>query len=365
MKQIPISMPDVTGKEREYLNDCIDSGWISSIGHYVRQFESDFAAFCHAHYGISTNSGTAALHLALSALGIGPGDEVIVPALTFAATANAVLYCGATPVFADCSEDSWNIDPENVIHLINNKTRAIIVVHLFGQPCQMNAFIKISEQYHIPLIEDCAQAHGAQCNGQPVGSFGKIACFSFYGNKLITTGEGGMCVTDNQDLRDHMCKLRDHGMDPGHNYWHSEIGFNYRLTNMQAAIGCAQLERFDSIVQKRKWIAQQYTRQLQHLPLTCPDWISDNGSVCWLYAILLQNRDMRDQLRVWLQQHHIDARPFFYPLTEMPPYQANTADHPQADLFSQTGLMLPTFHQMDVSTITSVCQCINHWFEQQ
>ena len=204
-KFIPISLPDVSGNEKKYLNECIDTGWVSSIGEFVQKFETKFAAFCHQPYGVSVNSGTAALHLALRVLDIGEEDEVIVPALTFAATANAVLYQRAIPVLADCQPDCWNIDPEEIRSLITPRTKAIIPVHLYGLPCDMEKIMEIANGRNIPVVEDCAEAHGAVYAGKPVGGFGRIACYSFYGNKMITTGEGGICLTDDSNLYQRMC----------------------------------------------------------------------------------------------------------------------------------------------------------------
>ena len=243
--QIPLAFPDLGGNEIEYISDAVHSSWVSSTGPYITSFENNFSSYCDVNFGISTSNGTTALHLSLISLGIGPGDEVIVPDLTFAATINAVLHAGATPVIVDVDPDTLLIDPEKIKAAISPNTRAVICVHLFGSPCDMNSICSLCKDGKIFLIEDCAQAHGATYNNKKVGSFGDIGCFSFFGNKIITTGEGGMCVTNSEELRDKMRILRDHGMDPDRRYIHNVVGYNYRMTNIQAALGVAQLENID------------------------------------------------------------------------------------------------------------------------
>ncbi len=226
---------------------CVKSGWISSIGAEIGEFEARFAALCARRFGVATSNGTTALHLALAALGIGPGDEVIVPALTFVATANAVHYTGATPVFADADPVTWNVDPAAVAKSVTRRTRAILAVHLYGQPADMRALASTARRAGAVLVEDAAEAHGARYHGRPVGSLGAVACFSFYGNKMVTTGEGGMVLTSDAKLAARLRLLRDHAMSPKRRYYHTEIGFNYRMTTLQAALGLAQLDRFEEI----------------------------------------------------------------------------------------------------------------------
>ena len=234
---ISLAQPQLSGNEYKYLMDAFLSTWISSIGSYISRFEETFSNYCGVKYGIATSNGTTALHLALSALDIGSGDEVIVPDITFAATINAVLYTGAVPVIVDVEEDSWCIDPDEIEKAITPKTKAIIPVHIYGQPCNMDAICAIARKNNLYIIEDCAEAHGAEWKNGKVGSFGIISCFSFFGNKVITTGEGGMCITDSIELNEKMRILRDHGMSRKKKYYHEVIGFNYRMTNLQAAIG--------------------------------------------------------------------------------------------------------------------------------
>ena len=234
---IPVSAPTLAGNEKRYVMDCLESNWISARGKYVEQFEAAFAEFCGVRHGVSCTNGTVALHLALLALGIGPGDEVIVPTLTFVATANAVRYCGATPVFVDCEPETWNIDPGLIESRITPKTKAIIVVHLYGHPVDMDAVMSLADRHGLFVVEDAAEAHGAIYRGRMVGSIGHIATFSFFGNKVISTGEGGMVTTDDAELARIVRLLKEQGMDPKRRYWYPVVGYNYRMTNVTAAIG--------------------------------------------------------------------------------------------------------------------------------
>ena|SRR5579872_5902227 len=255
---IPISKPVISPREIQYVTDAVSSGWVSSQGHYLEQFEQKFAEFCNVKHCISTANGTVAIHLALMVLDIGPGDEVIVPDLTFAATANAVILAGAKPVIVDVCKDDWCIDPESVLKNITSKTKAIIPVHLYGHPCKMDELYKIAQDYHLKIIEDAAEAHGAEYRGKRVGGLGDCATFSFYGNKIITTGEGGCITTHSDSIAERARLLRDHGMKKERRYWHTEVGYNYRITNLQAALGLAQLERINDFLADRKRILETY-----------------------------------------------------------------------------------------------------------
>ena len=255
---IPVFAPWLSENVRRYVLDCVDSGWISSLGQYVGRFERDFATFCEARHAVATSNGTTALHLCLATLEIGPGDEVLVPDLTFVSTANVVRYTGATPVLVDSEPRTWGMDPADARRKITPRTRAIIPVHLYGHPVDMDPLLALAAEHGLDIVEDAAEAHGARYKGQRVGALGRIGAFSFYGNKIITTGEGGMVVTNDPKLAERAAFLRDHAMDPRRRYYHPEIGFNYRMTNIQAAIGCAQLEQADAILARRKVIAGAY-----------------------------------------------------------------------------------------------------------
>ncbi len=248
---IPIYEPILGSTEEQYVCQAVQSGWISSNGKYIKEFETLFAAFCGTAHGISVSNGTTALHLILHALGIGPGDEVIVPALSFVASANAVHYTGAKPVFADVDPVTWTIDPASVEALITERTKAIMPVHLYGHPAPMAALRLLAEQHDLLIVEDAAEAHGAQVGTQRTGALGHAAAFSFFANKVITTGEGGMVTTDDAALAARCRMLRDHAMPPERRYWHDEVGFNYRMTNLQAAVGVAQMARIDEFLRRK------------------------------------------------------------------------------------------------------------------
>ena len=268
---IPVFAPWLSENVRRYVLDCVDSGWISSLGQYVGRFERDFATFCEARHAVATSNGTTALHLCLATLGIGPGDEVLVPDLTFVSTANVVRYTGATPVLVDSEPRTWGMDPVDARRKLTARTRAIIPVHLYGHPVDMDPFLAMAAEHRLDIVEDAAEAHGARYKGHRVGALGRIGAFSFYGNKIITTGEGGMVVTNDPALAERAAFLQDHAMDPRRRYFHPEIGFNYRMTNIQAAIGCAQLEQADAILGRRKVIAGAYDAGLAGIPgLTRP-----------------------------------------------------------------------------------------------
>ncbi len=341
---IPISEPLLSGHEVEYVSECVRSGWVSSLGKYIAEFEGRFADFCGVRHGIAVSNGTTALHLALVALGIGAGDEVIVPTLTFIATANAVRYTGATPIFADSEAETWNLDPQDVARRITPRTKAIIPVHIYGHPADMTPLLELARQHGLHVIEDAAEAHGALYKGKRVGSLGEINAFSFYGNKIITTGEGGLLTTDNDALDEKVRFLRDHAMSPERRYWHTEIGYNYRMTNLQAALGVAQMERIEEFIAKKRHIAQTYNQGLREITsITLPPEASWAASVYWMYSILLA-RDFplsRDEVMARLRHQNIDSRPFFYPIHIQPPYQAGIS-LPVAEDLSRRGINLPS-----------------------
>lgn len=359
-KIIPIAEPDLTGNELKYVNDCIKSEWVSSRGGYIEKFENAFSKYIGVNHSITTSNGTTALHLALAALGIGPKDEVIIPNLTFIATANAVKYVGAKPILVDISKEDWNIDINKIEEKINKKTKAIIPVHLYGKPCDMDAISKIAKKYDLYVIEDCAEAIGAEYNGQKVGSFGDIACFSFYGNKIITTGEGGMCTTNDKILAEKMNLLKNHGMSDKKKYWHDVIGFNYRMTNIQAAIGLAQLEKIDEFIRIRGENSDFYNsilKKVKGIKLSVQkDYAKD---VCWLYSIIIDDdfKVNRDKLIEILKTRSIESRPFFYPLSKMPPYKTNETFQVSEEI-SQKGINLPSSTKLTEKDIKYICSQI-------
>lgn len=338
---IPVAEPDLKGNELKYLTDAFLSTWISSRGEYIDRFENSFSRYCDAHFGVAVANGTVALHLALETLGIKEGDEVILPDLTFAATINAVLHTKATPVIVDVEAQAWTIDPLKIQQAITEKTKAIIAVHVYGQPCEMDDIMEIAKQYDLFVIEDCAEAHGAEYDGRKVGSFGHINTFSFFANKVITTGEGGMCTTNDPKLNERMRVLRDHGMSTKKKYWHDYVGYNYRMTNLQAAIGCAQLERIDSILKKRSEIENYYKSIFSD---EISDWQKDfpkRKRIIWLVSALAKDRE---SLQNKLRYLNIDCRPFFYPLSSMSIYKKYVPFKCEfSTAVSQRGINLPTY----------------------
>jgi perosamine synthetase len=343
---IRIAAPHLAGREREYVTEAVASGWISSRGPFVERFEQAFAAFCGARHGVASASGTTALHLALAALRLGPGDEVIVPAFTMIGTVNPVRYVGATPVVADVSPDSWNLTPQAVAAALSPRTRAIIVTHVYGHPADVEAIAAAAPG--IPIVEDAAEAHGAECRGRRTGSLGRIAAFSFYANKILTTGEGGMVVTGDDELAERCRSLRDHAFGPdASRYEHDEVGFSYRMSNLQAAVGLAQTERADDLVERSRRLGMRYREGLQGLRgvrcQTEPAWARH---VYWAFGIVIEDAFgmSRDELRASLEAAGIETRDFFHPIHHQPAYATmlGGARCPTAEELGRRGLYLPS-----------------------
>jgi perosamine synthetase len=345
---IPVTAPNFVGNELKYLSDAFLSNWVSSTGKYIDKFEKDFSRYCGCKHGVAVSNGTVALHMALVALGIQRNDEIIVPDLTFAATINAVLHANATPVIVDVEKESWCIDPCEIERSVTSQTKAIIPVHLYGQPCNMEEIMRIAQKHNLFIIEDCAEAHGAKFSGKKVGSFGHIGCFSFYGNKVITTGEGGMCVTNSDELNNRMRILRDHGMSKNKKYWHEHIGYNYRMTNLQAALGVAQVERIDDILNERKQIENQYKERLSGIEGIefQPSTIPKREKITWIVSILLK-KGKRDEYMERLKKEGIDNRPFFCSLSSMPIYERYVFSNQNSLSLSRMGINLPTIKNLD------------------
>lgn len=344
---IPVCEPTLSGKEKEYVLDCLESNWISSAGKYIPAFEEKFAAECHCKYGIACANGTIALHLGLAALGLEPGDEVILPAFTMIATINAVTYTGATPILIDSEPCTWNMDVEQLADKITSKTKAIIPVHTYGHPVDMDPLMELAEKHGIFVIEDAAEAHGAEYKGRRAGGLGHAGGFSFYANKIITTGEGGMITTNDAQFAALTQNLRDHAFSTERHFWHKYIGFNYRMTNMQAAIGLAQTEQMNDFVESRRRNAALYSELLKEIPgiVTPPeaDWAKN---VFWMYSILVEDEFgmSRDQLRAYLARHGIETRTFFIPMHLQPIYYEafKGQRYPVAEMLCQRGFYLPS-----------------------
>lgn len=361
-RNIPVAAPMLVGNEKAYVIDCLDSTWISSTGKYVERFESTFADFCGTRYAISCCNGTVALHLALVALGLKSGDEVIVPTLTFVATANAVRYCGATPVFIDVDPETWTIDPSLIEQKITSRTRGIIVVHLYGQPADLDPILDLASRHSLFIVEDAAEAHGAEYKGNKVGSLTLVGAFSFYGNKAITTGEGGMLTTNDDELAAKLRLLRGQGMDSQKRYWHPVIGYNYRMTNVAAAVGLGQLEKVDWHLERRATVANWYKKALSDIGGVM--WQSEQGwsrRIYWMFSIVLEgNAGDRDDAMAHLHDDGIETRPLFYPLHLLPPYQkeGEPADYPVAEQISYNGFSLPTWAGLTYDDVNYVAESL-------
>ena len=344
-KRIAVAHPVLNGNEKKYVLDCLDTGWISSVGKYIALFEQAFANFCGTGHAVACSNGTTALHLALLALGTAPGDEVLVPTLTFISTANAVRYCGAEPVFVDSEARTMNLDPAQLERHITPKTKGIVIVHLYGHPVDMDPILDIARRHNLFILEDAAEAHGATYKGRMAGSLSDAATFSFYGNKIITTGEGGMVTTSNTALRDKMVQLRGQGMDAQRRYWFPVVGFNYRMTNIQAALGLAQLEQIDHHLQRRQDVAKWYQSALAPLAdvMTIPIQEPWAHHAYWGYSPILKPACPigRDALMLALAEDGIETRPVFYPVHTMPPYKKEGESLPVAEDLARNGITIP------------------------
>jgi perosamine synthetase len=365
-RRIPIAEPDLSGNEEKYVIECIKTGWISSKGKFVDQFEEEFASYVGVRHAVAVSSGTAALHLALAALDIRPGDEIIMPTFTMIACANVAKYLGAKPVLVDSEISTWNIDPNKIEEKITNKTKAIMAVHIYGHPADMDPIMKIAKNYGLYVIEDAAEAHGAEYKGRKVGSIGDLGCFSFYANKIITTGEGGMITTNDDKIAEKVRKLRDQGYDLTMRKWliHDVVGYNYRLTNLQAALGLAQLERIEDFINKHRENAYHYNSLLKGIRgVTLPPEMSWAKNVYWMYTILIDEEILgitRDDLIKKLEIYGIDTRSTFLPIHLQPPYRDIYIDekYPIAELLGRRGINLPSGNSTTKEDIEYVASAI-------
>jgi perosamine synthetase len=339
---IPVYRPDLSGNERRYVLECLDTSWISSLGGFIERFEAAACAATGANTAIGLCNGTAALHLALHCLGVGPGDEVIVPTFTYIASVNTIVQTGATPVFADCREEDWLLDPADVAARITPRTKAILPVHLYGAACDMRTLGATARARSLAVVEDCAEAFGTTLDGQHVGTFGDVGTFSFFGNKTITTGEGGMVIAQDVALSERMRIVRGQGQSPTRRYWHEVLGFNYRMTNIVAAIGLAQIERLDAILARKRAIAARYEALLRGLPVSFQRPMESVESSNWLVSVLLPAGTDRDAVQGEMASRGVDTRPVFFCAHEMPMY-AKGERFPVAESIAARGLSLPSY----------------------
>lgn len=355
-RYFPVSQPSIGEQEIALVTDAVRSGWVSSIGQYIDRFERLFAEFCSTEHAVAVSNGTTALHLAMACLGIKSGDEVIVPDLTFVATANAVAYTGATVVPVDIDARTLCMDARAFERAITPRTRAVIPVHLYGHPAPMDSITAIANAHGIAVVEDAAEAHGAELGGRKVGSMGDCGIFSFYGNKVITSGEGGMLTTNNREIFLKARYLRDHAMSAERRYWHTEIGFNYRMTNLQAALGVAQMGRIEEFLEKRRQVMQWYRRHLGGHPGLRLNFEEPGAkNVYWMVCVEIEGIDesKRAEIMTRLRDKGVDTRPYFYPVSDMPMYPR--ADTPIAHAASVRGLNMPSYTDLSEADVEQIC----------
>ena len=366
--KVSVCIPTLSGEEWKYLKECLDTNWISSKGKFIEEFEDGFADYIGVKYGCTTTSGTAAIHLALISSGIKPGDEVIVPAFTMMGSVFPIIYCGAKPVLVDSEVETWNIDVSKIEEKITERTKAIMVVHIYGHPCDMDPIMEIANKYDLYVVEDAAEAHGAEYKGKKVGTFGDLSCFSFYANKIITTGEGGMLLTNNKEIYEKAKMLKDMAFTEERRFLHYDVGFNYRMTNMQAAIGLAQLEKINTYVEARRRNAKLYNELLKDREgIILPSEKEWAKNVYWMYSILIDEKKFgmsRDALMNTLADEGIDTRPFFVPMHQQPVLRerglfGGEESYPVAEELSKKGLNLPSSSSLSKNDIELVSNIIN------
>ncbi|WP_224982624.1 DegT/DnrJ/EryC1/StrS family aminotransferase [Geomonas agri] len=364
---IPVNEPLLDGNEKKYLCECIDSGWISSEGPFVAAFEERFAAKVGRRYGIAVTNGTTALEAAVAALELPAGSEVIIPTFTIISCASAVVRAGLVPVVVDCDAVTWNMDVTSIEKLITPRTSAVMAVHIYGLPVDMKPLLELARRYSLRVIEDAAQAHGLVCDGRPCGSFGDLSTFSFYPNKLVTTGEGGMVLTDDAALAERCRSLRNLCFQPRQRFVHEELGYNFRMTNMQAAVGLAQLERLDEFVARKREMGRRYQDLLADLPgLQLPPENTHYASnAYWVYGVVLRDVTREDAAQVMtrLAERQVQTRPFFYPMHEQPVLRRmglfEDACCPVAETIARSGFYLPSGLALTLEQMERVSRAVH------
>ena len=371
---IPVNQPVLRERELEYVTDCVKSGWISSAGSYLERFEEQWARYCGREFGIAVSNGTSALQAAVASLGLEPGDEVILPSFTIISCVTAVLHAGARPVLVDCDPETWCMDTDQVAAKIGERTRALMPVHIYGHPVDMDPLTALAAEHGLSIVEDAAEAHGAEYltghagdtgHWKRCGGLGDVSTFSFYANKLITTGEGGMVVTDDPERAAFLRRYRDLVASEGRRFEHHELGYNFRMTNLQAALGLAQVERIDEIVTRKRWMGAAYTERLQGIDgLRLPTQRSFAKSVYWMYGIVTEDPDLPDaeQLALRLRERGIETRPFFLGMHEQPALRSRGLFDGERYLVTERiarrGLYLPSGLALSEAEIDEVCAAV-------
>jgi|TARA_B110000027_G_C16122555_1_gene304271 perosamine synthetase len=357
MIKYPVYKPFLSGNEKKYVNDCLDSSWISSKGKYIDLFENSFKDFLNLNHATSVSNGTVALHLALLALNIKEGDEVIVSTLTYIASVNAIKYVNATPIFVDCNSMNWNIDADKIVQKISSKTKAIMAVHLYGASCEMDKLLSICKKHNLLLIEDVAEGFGTKFKDKYAGSFGDVSTFSFFGNKTITTGEGGMVVTKEKELIQKVAYLKSQAVSESREYWHNHIGYNFRMTNICAAIGHAQIENASEILNKKEQIALFYKKELENIDVEFQVEQKETNHSYWMVSILFENEYKKQIIRNRLSKSGIETRPVFFPIHTMPMYYSKEK-FKISDNVSKRGINLPSYPELTQLDIKYICDQI-------
>lgn len=378
---IPVNEPILGEREQEYVLECVRTGWVSSAGKYINEFEEGWADYCGRRHGICVSNGTVALELAVACLGLKPGDEVIMPSFTIISCALAVYRNGGVPVLVDSDPRTWCMDVDQLKDKITPRTRAVMPVHIYGHPANMDPILDLAERHGLAIIEDAAEAHGAEylskwneteSRWRRCGSFGALSCFSFYANKLITTGEGGMVLTDDVKLADRARSQRNLCFQAGRRYLHEELGFNFRMTNLQAAVGLGQLQRIDEIVARKRRMGAEYTRRLQDIKgVQLPGEEPWARNVYWMYGVVLSEEVEMDatQLALKLQQRGVETRPFFWGMHEQPVFHKRglfvNEHYPVAERIARRGLYLPSGLALTEEQLTRVCDEMHEVFHER
>jgi perosamine synthetase len=366
-EKIPITRPSITSLEIEYVNDAVANGWGSKCYDYIYRFEKEFATYQETKFALATSSCTGAIHIALMALGVQAGDEVIVPEITWIASVEPILYIGAKPVFVDVLPDTWCIDPEKIEAAITDKTKAIIPVHVYGNLCEMDKIMEIARKHKLVVLEDAAEALGSEYKESKAGSIGDAGVFSFHGTKAMTTGEGGMLVTNNENLFTRAKILNDHGRDPkiGKTFWMAEYGYKYKMSNIQAALGCAQLQRIGELIDKKREIFGWYRELLADLPCIINSERPGTKNTYWMPTAIIDdtiNFD-REALFAYMKENNIDSRPFFYPLSSLPMFEKKATNTVSYDIYKR-GINLPSYHDLDIENVKYVVNCLKYFFHE-
>jgi len=370
---IPVNTPVLNGNELKYLTQCIETGWISSEGPFIADFEKKFSSYIGKSYGVAVSNGSAALDIAVKALQIGPGDEVIMPTFTIISPAQSIVTAGATPVLVDSDPITWNMDVEQIEAKITDKTKAILIVHIYGLPVDMDPVITLAKKYNLKLIEDAAEMHGQTYKGKMCGTFGDISIFSFYPNKHITTGEGGMLLTNDENLFERCKKLRNLCFEPnGPRFIHHELGWNYRMTNLQAALGLAQLEQIKGFIHKKREMGLKYQNGLQNLvekdfqlPLKQNEYAEN---IYWIFGLVAPNEMQKNSLLAYLNQEKIGSRPFFWCMHEQPVFQKmglfKNEQYPIAEKLARNGFYIPSGLGLSDLEIDKVIDALQTFFKR-